>query len=146
MIRLIPHLDWQQGRYVVVAASATAELEWLMFVKRNPAAAQKVWERLSNCPLSHQPRRQYPLRGIVFHPFWELEATGDERIWYAVDEVGLITIVAARNDIHTAPKLVRILKARRNAYDAAVAEVLRVAIKDDVDAPLRIPEWAIRRR
>jgi hypothetical protein len=84
------------------------------------------------------------LRGKFFSPFWEFEATASERIWYAVDEAGFITIVAARDDNHTSSKRAGMLKSRR-AYENAVAEVTRVAIKEAIDAPLKIPEWALRR-
>ena len=131
MIKIHPGSNWSKGRYLVVAASELAHLEWLSFTVRNPEAAKKAFERLSNYPLDRQPRKQFPLRGHLFSPFWELEATQKERIWYAVDEVGFITIIAARDDVHTSPRLAKIIKARRSAYNAAV-NIVRSAIKEQI--------------
>jgi hypothetical protein len=142
--RILPQLGWKEGPYMVVAASATAEMEWFAFANRCPRVAQRAYERLSTEPLGRQPRKQFPLRGQTFFPFWELEASAKERIWYAVDQAGLITIVAARDDVHSSEKLSGLLKSRRTAYEHAVAEVLRVAIVGSIDSTLRVPEWVSR--
>lgn len=104
-----------------------------------------AWERLSNNPLDRQPRRQYPLRGIMFHPFWELEPAASERIWYAVDEIGFITIVAARNDIHTAPKLARYSGHEGTHMTRRWPRSFELPLKTGSIPPLRIPEWAVKR-
>jgi hypothetical protein len=139
LITIAPNSGWIKGRYLVVAASTQAQLEWLAFATRNPEAARKAYERLSSNPLERQPRKQFPLRGEFFHPFWELEATPKERIWYAVDEVGFITIIAARDDIHLSPKLAKLIKNRRSAYSAAV-EIVRRATRDTIDGYEKIPQ------
>lgn len=143
MRRIFPRTEWVAGRYIIVAASATAENEWNAFARRNPVAARRAYERLSASPLERQPRKQFPLRGKAFSPFWELEATEADRIWYAVDQAGLIVMVAARDDVHTSPRLVEILRNRRAAYENALAEAMRVGIKE-FDGSLRIPEWALK--
>jgi hypothetical protein len=134
----------------VVAASEKAHLEWLAFANRNPDAAKRAFERLSKNPLDRVPRKQFPLRGHFFSPFWELEATQKERIWYAVDEVGYITIIAARDDVHTSPKLAKVIRSRRSAYTAAV-RIIRDAVKEEIAPhekiaqPAKVPQPARKR-
>jgi hypothetical protein len=139
LITISPNSGWSKGRYLVVAASTQAQLEWLAFATRNPEAAQKAYERLSTYPLERQPRKQFPLRGQFFYPFWELEATPKERVWYAVDEVGFITIIAARDDVHSSPRLAKIIKSRRSAYNAAV-EIIRRATRETIEVNAKIPQ------
>lgn len=140
----MPLAGWKEGCYRVVAVSPQAYLEWVLFTNRCPKAAQKTFERLSSDPLAYRPRTQFPLRGRAFYPFWELEVSAKDRIWYAVDEIGRITIVAARDDVLSPAAVAEMLRARRGVYEAAVAEVLRVSIRDEVEAPLRVPDWAFQ--
>lgn len=141
MTRIVPRMGWKEGRFLVMAVSQDALIEWLAFAHRCPEAAQRAFERLSNNPLGHQPRVQFPLRGKLFSALWELEISSKERIWYAVDEVGMITIIAARNDVLSPPAQSALLGARQVAYEAAA---LRIAILGEVEAELRVPAWAIQ--
>jgi hypothetical protein len=100
-----------------VAASATALAEWDDFVEREPEAAKAAFERLSENPLERRPGRQFPLRGRPLRPFWEFEATGADRIWYAIDLTVLTVIVACRRNVHTGAKVAAIIKSRRAAFD-----------------------------
>lgn len=114
--------DWVQGRYIVVASSAAAEAEWKALVIRAPEAAKAAFERLSSEPMTRQATRQFPLRGKANKPFWELEVTAGDRIYYAVNIKTMTVIVAVRNDVHTGADVAQLIKKRRNPFDASVAE------------------------
>lgn len=108
---------WIQGRFSLSAGSASARAEWDQFVDREPVAAKATFERLTSEPLTRQPKRQFPLRGQAQKPFWEYEATGADRIWYAVNIGQMTVVVACRRDVHSGAELSKLIKRRRKAYD-----------------------------
>lgn len=111
---------WTRGRFTVVAASAAAEAEWRAFAVRYPESAKFAFERLSAEPLARQPGRQFQLRGKANRPFWELEATSGDRVYYAVDVNTMTVIVAVRRDAHSGAKVTDLIKRRRAAFDSLI--------------------------
>jgi len=105
----------EPGRYSVVFSSAVAESEWDAFATRNPDAARDAYTRLSTEPLTRQPGRQFPLKGKANKPFWEYEATGGDRIYYAVCLDTQTVIVAVRNDTHKGAEVTAMIMKRAKA-------------------------------
>jgi len=109
---------WQPGRYTLVAGSASARAEWEALADRVPDAAKAAFERLTSEPLTRRPKRQFPLRGHAQKPFWELEVTGADRVWYAVSLTEMTVVVACSRKLHTAAELTKTIEKRRGAFDA----------------------------
>lgn len=128
---------WVQGRYALSAGSASARAEWEEFAEREPTAAKETFERLSSEPLTRQPKRQFPLRGQAQKPFWEYEATGADRVWYAVNIQNMTVIVACRRDIHTGDRVAKVIKKRRKGFDEAPAPSTPAEL-DGAGVPARI--------
>lgn len=123
MIECVPDPSWQSGRFKVVFSSAAAHAEWTAFQKANPKAAQRAYERLSSEPLTRIPGRQFQLRGKKNRPFWEYEATGAFRVYYAADILQMTVIIGARNDVHTGADVGALIRSRRQHYDLQMIEL-----------------------
>lgn len=117
MIECRPDPSWVTGRYRLAFSSAAAEAEWNGFARSNPEAAKRAYERLTAEPLTRIPRRQFSLKGKNNKPFWEYEATGAGRIYYAADIRKMTVIIAARNDVHSGPDVGKLIRARRTTFD-----------------------------
>lgn len=112
MREIVPPEGCQQGRYRVVAVSATAASEWNKMAKKIAESTRYAYNRLSHEPLSRYPGRQNPLRGKSNQPFWELEVGSAYRVIYAVDLTDLTIIVGVCHDVHSGAKVANIISKR----------------------------------
>jgi mRNA-degrading endonuclease RelE of RelBE toxin-antitoxin system len=113
---------WRQGRYTIVASSARAKGEWDAFVQKQPKAMKAAFERLSEHPLDVQGTRQFPLKGKQLKPFWEYEVTGGDRLYYAVDLVKKVIVVAVLPHATRSRSMTDTVEDRRDVFDMLVEE------------------------
>jgi len=123
MLAATPPPGSQPGKFKIVFSSAAAESEWNSFASKHPDAAREAFNRLSTNPLMRQPGRQFPLKGQANKPFWELEITAADRIYYAVCLKTLSVIVAVRSDTHTGAEVSKLIKARVGAIKRLVRDI-----------------------
>jgi hypothetical protein len=81
-----------------------------------------AFERLSEHPLDVQGSRQFPLKGKRLKPFWEYEITGGDRLYYAVDLVKKVIVVAVLPHATRSRSMTDTVEDRRDIFDSLVAE------------------------
>jgi mRNA-degrading endonuclease RelE of RelBE toxin-antitoxin system len=121
MIPILAGKGWRKGRYRIVASSARAKSEWDSFVRKYPKAMKAAFERLSESPLDVQGTRQFPLKGKRLKPFWEYELTGGDRLYYAVDLVKKVIVVAVLAHATRSRSMTDTVEDRRDVFDSLVA-------------------------
>lgn len=117
MVEITAEPGWTAGAYKIYASSARVKKEWDTLVSQRPNDAQRCFERLTSEPLTHYPKRQFPLKGSNA-PFWEYEVNSGDRVIYGVKND--VVVIAAGDHVKedVGGALGKQIDRRRDAFDS----------------------------